>query len=298
MKELKYGFFSRNNSEVTKALNSKRFLTLFKWLHKHDVLIHFTLMDYLYFGISDIVDSLPDARNTAYFNREIKSVLYDVVRDQLNRFLKLFYKYNYPNIDKKNIKDFISEFYDIYLAIVQYDNYSPEDFPKELLRQMIKTAKNTNALPFLHENESLELFSKYSNLYIDRPVRLPNSSHIFDEVSEVQKELESLDTDFESKLNMKFVNSKSLIYVQISDAVIGLISRVTNLILNLKDTEMLPFVENLSDTQAKVLTLLYDRMHQGTKKSVFFNQVITSNSLLRKQQKFINLIFTRSSKIF
>src|SRR5690554_2261643 len=296
MKEFKYKYFSNNNTDALKALNSKRFLTLFKWLKKHDVLIHFTLMDYLYFGIADIVDSLPDARNTGDFNRELKSVLYDVVRDQLNKFLKLFYKYNYPNIDRSNIKDFVNDFYNIYLNIVEYDNYNSDDFPKELLRQMIKTAKKSNELSFLHNNESLELFSKYSNLYIDRPVKFPNSKHIFDEVYEVQKELVALDTGFESKLNMNFLNSKSLICIQISDAIIGLISRLTNLILNLKDDEVRAFVLSLNDTQIEVLTLLYDRMNSGTKKSVFFNQVIASNSLLRKQQKFINLIYLRLKK--
>lgn len=296
MKEFKYNYFSSKKSEVLKALDSKRFLTLFEWLNKHGVLIHFTLMDYLYFGISDIIDSLPDARSAAYFNRELKSVLYDVVRDQLYKFLELFYKYNYPNIARENVNSFVNEFYNSYLKIVKYDNYNPDDFPKELLSQMIKSAKNSSELPFLHNNKSLELFSKYSNLYVDRPVRFPNSEHVFDEVSEVQKELTSLDSDFESKLNMKFVNSKSLIYVQISDAVIGLISRVTNLILNLTDEEVRPFVLSLNETQMKVLTLLYDGMNYGTKKSIFFNQVIASNSLLRKQQYFINLIFDRLRK--
>ncbi len=288
MKEFKYKYFSRDNTSIEDALNSDRFLILLEWIDKNEISIHFTLMDYLYYGISDIIDSLPDVTKVAMYNRELKSVLYDIVRQNYTIFLELFYEFNYPNIEVDRIREFVSKFYDLYLDLNEYDNYDINDFPKELLRQMVKSAKSTNELVFIQNNKPLELFSEYSGLYIDRPIRFPNSNHIFDEVIEVTDSLRSWDHDFQTKLNSKFVDSTEDIYVQFSDAIIGLISRVSNLILNKNQFELLLYVNQLNERQERTLRLLYKWINKGVKSSVYFNQIIAPNMFLRKQQIFIN----------
>ncbi len=290
MKEFKYKYFSRDNTSIEDALNSDRFLILLEWIDKNEISIHFTLMDYLYYGISDIIDSLPDVTKVAMYNRELKSVLYDIVRQNYTIFLELFYEFNYPNIEVDRIREFVSKFYDLYLDLNEYDNYDINDFPKELLRQMVKSAKSTNELVFIQNNKPLELFSEYSGLYIDRPIRFPNSNHIFDEVKEVTDSLRSWDHDFQTKLNSKFVDSTADIYVQFSDAIIGLISRVSNLILNKNQFELLLYVNQLNERQERTLRLLYKWINKGVKSSVYFNQIIAPNMFLRKQQIFINLL--------
>lgn len=227
-----------------------------EWIDKNGILVHFTLLDYLYYGISDIIDSMPDALKTLEYNRLIKSVLYDAVRASSTAFLTLFYKFNYPDIARDRVKEFIGEFYDLYTSIVDYDNFNIKDFPKELLRQMIKGSKTAEEMVFLHDNTPLELFKEYADLYIDRPVRFANSTHVFDEVDEITNILYEWDIDYEKKLNAKFINSKDCLYVQFSDAIIGLISRVSNVILNKNKSDLHDFVFGLNNIQINVLRYL------------------------------------------
>jgi len=295
--EFKYKYFSYNNTDVSKALDSNRFLILLNWLDKNDVSLHFTLMDYLYYGISDIIDSMPDVVNTAVFNRAIKSTLYDVVRSNSDIFLDLFYKYNYPDVARDKINEFVTTFYDLYINLVEYDNSDINDFPKELLRQMIKSSKSTKEMVFIHDNVPLELFKEYAHLYLDRPVRFPSSNHIFDEVKEITDALVDWDSEYEKKLNAKFINSKDSIFVQLSDALIGLISRVSNLILNMAKDDIKQFVSGLNSNQLRVLQILYKRINTGARKSIYFNQFIGSDSFIAKQQYFINLISSKVVKL-
>ena len=290
IKEFKYKFFSNSNSDAINALDSKRFLILMEWIEKNGILIHFTLLDYLYYGISDIIDSMPDALKTLEYNRLIKSVLYDAVRANSTAFMALFYKFNYPDIARDRVSEFIGEFYELYTSIVEYDIFSIKDFPKELLRQMIKGSKTAEEMVFLHDNIPLELFNEYASLYIDRPVRFANSTHIFDEVDEITNTLNEWDIDYENKLNAKFVNSKDCLYVQFSDAIIGLISRVSNLILNMSINEIKEFASGLNANQMKVLRIMYKRINIGVRKSKYFNQFVGSDYFLNKHQYFINLI--------
>lgn len=88
--DFKYKYFSHNNTDVSKALDSNKFLILLDWLNKNDISLHFTFMDYLYYGISDIIDSMSDAVNTAVFNRAIKTTLYEVVHSNSDIFLDFF----------------------------------------------------------------------------------------------------------------------------------------------------------------------------------------------------------------
>jgi hypothetical protein len=294
IKEFKYKYFSNNNTDVLNALDSKRFLNLMEWIDKNGILIHFTLLEYLYYGISDIIDSMPDALKTLEYNRLVKSVLYDAVRANSTAFLTLFYKFNYPDIARDRVKEFIGEFYDLYTSIVEYDNFNIKDFPKELLRQMIKGSTTAEEMVFLHDNTPLELFKEYADLYIDRPVRFANSTHVFDEVDEITNILYEWDIDYEKKLNAKFINSKDCLYVQFSDAIIGLISRVSNVILNKNKSDLHDFVSGLNNIQINVLRYLYKGINIGVRKSVFFNQFIGPDSFLDKQQYFINLIAMKS----
>lgn len=79
---------------------------------------------------------------------------------------------------------------------------------------------------FLHDNLQLKLFKGYANIYIDRPIKFSGSNHVFDGVEEITNTLNVWDSEYAKKLNAKFINSKDSIFVQLSYALIGLISCV------------------------------------------------------------------------
>src|SRR5690554_4146399 len=225
IKEFKFKYFSNNSINFFDILNSNRLLTLLQWISEQGILIHYTLFDYIYYSSADIVDSLPDARNTLNFNRELKNTLYIEIRNNLELFLELFYKYNYPNIKRESHREFMHEIYNLYTSKVVINPYLPSDFFKELLRQMLKSAISAPNLVFLQDNTDYLLFEEYENLYIDAPINIPNSHHIFDEEIIIKDKLLRLDKDFEKKLNMSFQKSDLEIFIQLSDVIVGFISK-------------------------------------------------------------------------
>lgn len=290
MKEFKFSYFSRGNSDLAKILASNRLLTLMKWIDQNEIAIHFTILDYLYFGISDIIDSLPNIKETFLFNRQMKDELYQVIKPNINEFFELFFNFDYPNISKEKRVDFLAKLYDVYMSKVKYDNFDVHDFPKELLRQMIKSAKSEPELVFLHDNEPHVLFSTYASIYIDRPVRFPNAKHVFDEVNDVKEQLKKWDAEYEKKLNCHFVDSETEFFVQLSDVVVSLISRLSFQILHLNYNDIIGFVSRLDDNQKNVIRLLFKSINRGVYVSDFYNQSIAPNSFLEKQAFLVNIL--------
>lgn len=265
-KKFKFKFFSYNQSEFKDFLNSKRLSVLFDWILKNGLLIHMSSLDYLYFSLVDIVDELPDANITGVNNRPLKDILYSVVRKDVDSFIKILYKYKYPNVKKTNIFDFYKEVYNFYVANYDYDNSNPDDFSKEMLRQILKSGFRREGNGFIQNNEDYVLHEKYEMIYINNPYNFLNCKHIFDEEPDIVEKLEKIESNYAELFNMTFVKSETDIFVQLSDAIAGFSAKLDSMIFNHSFTELSKFVESLEGKQVK---LIYDYLRLVVKSDHF-----------------------------
>lgn len=252
-KELKFTFFSYGKKELSEFLNSMRLKVLFDWIHQNGLFIHMSTMDYLYYSIVDIVDELPDARETGEFNRPLKDSLYNVVTKNLERFIDILYRYKYPNLSKEDKYSFFEEVYDFYITYCDYDNDNPEDFIKEYLRQMLKSGFNRKGSGFLENNDDYLLHDRYETSYVNNPVNFPNCTHIFDEEPEIMDRLKGLESNYSELLNMTFKKSETDIFIQLSDAITGFSAKLFNMLFKYDNIDIVKFVMSLNEFQVKLL---------------------------------------------
>lgn len=258
-KELKFKNFVGRKKTIDGILRSKKINILLTWLINEKLYIHYFIENFLYFSIVDIVDSLPvdEASQNALFilNRSLKNALYTEVFKDLNSYLELLYEYGYPNIKKGKIKDFVSNLYDIYFA--NYEGHdSVEDFPKEMLRQMMKQARKNDELVFLEDNEDYILVENFYINYISQMLRFPNSNHIFDSEVEVEGKINVEHNDLSNYVSYCFVDSKTNHFIQLSDVIVGLISQILSFIEYRSIEEIREFMDNLDNNGLEIISRL------------------------------------------
>jgi hypothetical protein len=223
-------------------------------------------MDYLFFSIVDIVDDLPDAKTTGVFNKAMKDILYEVVRKDVENFRRLLYKYKYPNLRTDDKFDFYQEVYNFYVSNYEYDNNNIDDFPKEMLRQMLKAGFKREGNSFLENNEDYLLVDRFETSYVNTPANFPNCTHVFDEEKDIIVRLEELEKNYSELLNMTFKNSKDDIYIQLSDAIVGFSSKLDNVIYNNDYDGIDDFLDSLDYNQKR---LIYDYLRLIVKSDGF-----------------------------
>ncbi len=250
-------------------------------------------MDYLYYSIVDIVDNLPDIKDTFMFNRQIKNAFYDLVKANIDEFISIIYKYQYPNIDSSRTYDFYKEIYKFYINNVVIDNFDFNDFPKELLRQMLKAGYEREGAGFLENNVDLVMFKEFEFIYIGNPLNMPNAKHVFDEEKDIIAKLEDHKIDYSNELHMVFVDSKTDIFVQLSDAVVGFVGKLSTHLYNSELSDIGLLVNSLGEQQIELLKQFFIRMRKSELLCPYFTNSIMSDSYLEKFNALINFVFAR-----
>lgn len=225
-KEYKYNFFSRKETDFLESLKSDRWPILFDWLADNKIHIHYFLQNYLYFGIVDIVDEIIYGYDHMFaYIHHLKNDFYELMVCDLDSLLDVFVRYGYPNLTKDNHGNFMTEILDLVTYNQQYFDDTPENFFKEVLRQMIKANKNKISTSFLIDNQTGVLVDKQYFNYLSRSATFYQSYHYFDEEDIVQKEILCNVEVSKRDMNFEFVNSKDNPYIQVSDVIISLITR-------------------------------------------------------------------------
>lgn len=127
------------------------------------------------------------------YQAEIKNELFRLCNLELDTVIKIFKKYNYPNIQRNQGFNFLVDLSKHFKLI------SPQPISDitELVIDMLRHGANIEELDFLVDNENDILIESFKDQYL-RPIYMyPNSVHIFDEEDTVQKNFNF------SKLNIK-----------------------------------------------------------------------------------------------
>lgn len=272
--DAKYNFFTLGHKKFTEAIAQSRLRKLFEYLYKENIIIHFAVEHYMHFALIDILDSLIEEtdvnRNVALSRyKELQSDMTEVLYNDYDSLHKILVNYEFPNVPKEQANNFIRDILNLYSAnLDHYDMNSPDNFTKELLRQIIKAKKEQTNLIFLEDNEPLVISDLPVQNYLMRMYNFKDEK-IFDNESLIESEIRKMDEQYEQKLNAKFCDSKDYREIQISDAIAGFVGRLYNFLSKTNEENIKVFVESLDCESENYKTLktffeLMDTSNGGT----------------------------------
>lgn len=297
------------------ALGSKKFESLFQCLLTKKILIHYEMINTVYWSFLDIIEDLVLCTNDPqdYANQFIyKDCLYRLIKIDKENFLSLMSQFNYPNIEKHESLKFLERLSDLVMRnIALRFSKGESDLDVEMLNHLglliykcIKLFKDKVNFELVFGSEKDILIEDFSIFYMNRLKMFPNSSHILDNEFEVEKKLNHV-KNFDSELNglsFSFVESKEEdnYLVQISDVVSGFIRLYFDFLEYASIEEATSFTSELNPLQKETLLLFKRLIDQSVnedhillhrvivpidehKATILFNQNITSQSTRTQQ---------------
>jgi hypothetical protein len=238
------------------VLNSQKIRTLLEWLIANRVFIHYTNLNILYWSLVDIVDSLwedPDLRQYMPYVMQIKGELFNLANTDLSRLVPMLKKYRFPNVPRNSNSAFMMEL----SGLLDSVSAKPQSDISQLVIYMIKKAADLQNLPFICDNEDDVLIDSFATLFL-RPLYIyPNSSHKFDNETEVQEALRNMQVEYKGRfVDYSFVNSKNCLEVQLSDGICGLLGSHFNFLEEHSAKKLVEIKNNLNPRQRQTLALL------------------------------------------
>jgi len=204
-------------------LASRQLQAFLSWLLDHDLLVHYSALDVLYWSLIDIVDTLLGQDDLVVFHqRSLKNELYDAVRRSPVQFLQLLHVFGFPNLQRAAIGRFMQ-------AVVDFlEHQAPVDRNRDaaLLKDRLRAAAGLNELPFLHDNDEGLLIANFAPHFLRSVYVFKNSEHVFDRETYVQKALETMELRFGARrLDYRFADSRAETCIQLSDVVASLFGK-------------------------------------------------------------------------
>ncbi|WP_353334285.1 DUF3800 domain-containing protein [Bacteroides sedimenti] len=275
------------NGDIFKVLDKREINPFLNWILNHDIYIHYSVANLYYYSLVDIVDSIIDEELYG-FHFYLKDDLYQIAKADHNQFNNILYKYNYPNISHEDIVDFLVDLRG-YISGNKLDTTHYID----LLIERIED-ENISELPFIQDEEDLMLLKDLSQFYYYPIYTFHNSKHIFDHERQIE------DNHFKGVTFTKngipfnsyeFKDSKDDSMIQLSDCVVGIISRFYKF-LDEFDGSLTNLDKRLNSRQKENLSILCKII----KKSVDYNETLIHMIVPIKEQQGYNIIVSHYSK--
>jgi hypothetical protein len=254
-------------------LNSKRLKTIFEELSECGAYVHFSRVDILFWSIIDIIESVDYdfvPKDGLIYHLHVKSRLYEILSTDIESCLKLFQRYNYPDISSESI----SNFYDELLSIVRWQAEPQEvDY---LLSIFLMAGKKSTEATFIQNEDRLVLIDDFTGFYRERIMSMPNARHIFDNEHLAYSSLSNFPSTYNgsSMMNYQFVDSKLVPEIQISDVTIGLYARLINFCKRKSINEIQEIRKSLNKNQLSLLKIARDLVDRSDEYSrVLFNHI-------------------------
>lgn len=266
-------------------LKSGKLLCFLELLQKRNCHIHFYNLNILYFSLVDIIDSINDPELIQYTD-DLKTMLYIIVKNDLEKSTSILYNYSYPNIKDGNCHLFITDI--ISLIENQYESCSKYKSCAQLLKLHLQKGLTQQRLEFIQDNEDNEPIERIADFYLQKIYMLPFATHIFDNEVGVKEFFEDNPVEINSKPieNFSFVDSKDAVMTQVSDLVVAMLKRYFKFVDRETDL-VLSDIEQFSDTQNKSFKFL----NKILKKSLDYNPVFFHHTTnLLEYKNFVVLV--------
>lgn len=265
--EIKSKMFFRGKNLFEDCISNKNLSVVFDWILKN-AYIHYLDMDNFYFTVIDIIDSLIDTSADFQFSRDLidfmKNELYLLLKANINYFIKLCNKTQYPNISKDNVKIFCDGI--IWLIDLNMCKIDTETaFVLKFIKQLLKSKRDNKELIFLTDNEEMTIVQGYYSNRQQRCIIFQKSNHIFDREDEDEKKMEKEKMMLRNGTvfkNYRFVDSKDYLEIQISDIIVSIIAKYLSFLSNHTADYINEKIKNLNDignNNCKKLIMIIDK---------------------------------------
>ena len=249
----------------------------------------------------DILDSLiekQDANQYAAFMyyHDLQSDMTEVLYNDFNRLHSILVNYEFPNVPREKANAFINEILDLYTDnLCNYDLNAMENFTKELLRQIIKAKRSKNNLLFLENNKSFVIIDSVFENYLSRMIEFKDKKY-FDNELFITNSLEQMDTDYKTKLNVDFWDSKEHREIQICDVICGFTARLYNFISHNSEEEIMKFCYalDINSESYKTLRMFFELMNISDDESNVCFKKFTPMFIERRFMLMFKLIMERN----
>lgn len=206
-------------------LSKDNFRRILKLIHDRGWHVHFKVVQVLYYGFVDIVDSIDDLKYSPYI---YKAELYKVLKKNPEKTLSLFKKYKYPNIADNQVVCFLSDLLDMIDEVISEDAGNLKMNPYLVdLRCDIEKAKQQKSLSFIQDEEPHTWVSNFEQFYKQEILSLPNKTLVFDEEKQVMNFIVKQDIKINGKSpdNYCFRESSVDSMIQVCDYVVCILRK-------------------------------------------------------------------------
>lgn len=243
--------------DFLEILGSQKVATFLDWLLAERLLIHYQVLDVMYWSMVDIVDSIVTELGHTELRMiapELKNDLYTVLRDDLDGTVELLNRYTYPDVGRQHRSAFLGEL----TKLVMARRILLPDFNFQMLKGVLEMAVTLDSLPYLEDEDPNVLIDEFSTFYINRICLFKNSFHLFDIEKMIEDHLARLSfvDDGRPVQNFQFIDSKKEPGVQIADVVVGLLGKAFTFFNRTEKSELREVQASLSPTQSDNLSRL------------------------------------------
>jgi len=200
-------------------LERENFSKLMNLIEARQWHIHFFVAQPLYYGLVDIVDSLENFVG----DFELKQALFDVVRANLVKAVRVLNKFEYPDIKSDRMHPFLDAL--IELTNDVQTNKGVRDDRKRLI-EALQSGKLQDELPFIQEEAKRMLVGDYFPFYHSRLMTFPQSRFVFDGKDDLFRRKEQVCFAYGgSEIDWRVAYSEKEPMLQLCDYVVNVIRR-------------------------------------------------------------------------
>lgn len=240
--------------DFLQCVKEKRLFETLSWIDKSPFYIHYMNVNNLFYTLVEIFDSIVKPDEISEFGYDyfkMKSVFYHMFKGKADELQILMFRYKYPNIQRGDVDAFCNEL--LFLLGSRREMKEEEKF----LAGMLARASKSGELVFLHDNDDYVMQENYAEFYAAPIRKYQKSTHIFDEETTVQDiVIKQISMGENMADNFKFVNSKTDIFVQLSDVVAGILGKLCKYINSTSVNQRRKDVEGLSKLQIDNILLI------------------------------------------
>ena len=286
LQEIKFKTLAGRGADFWSAISKKPIQQYLSWLDSSGLYVHYATLNNMYFSVVDMVDSLFAAQPQFNFGLEwaqaLKASLHRFVVTHIEEILPILHSYNYPSLNKDDIKDFCFDLSDL------IQSYGDEDFYLENFRQLLKANGRKGQLVFIEDNTPGLLVEEYSGLRDGQCAFYKDSMHYFDEEAEAELALKNTiyTLNGQKLFNFKFIDSKKERLIQISDVWVGLLGKLFAELDQSTPEMIMSKMESHNQEQKKCILIINslidrsERLHRGLIQNVNSIEMIQNRGAL------------------
>jgi hypothetical protein len=258
-------------------LNAPRIGQFLDWLSASGAFAHYQVLDPLYWSLVDVVDSIVTEDGNVQLMMIaplLKNDLYTVLRGDVDGTAEMLGRYRYPDVGRTQRPAFVAELRDLLDA---RSDLLP-GFNYQMLKGLLEIAAGLDSLPYLEDESPNILIDGFGDFYLHRLALFKNATHILDIETTIQTYLAGLDLcDGAMPLrNFSFVDSRAAPWVQVSDALAGLLGKLFTYASNTPVDDIEAALASLNARQRGALDMLIGFLDRSIEECAGFAHYVVS----------------------